>query len=301
MRKPEYLKAGDRIRIVSPAGSITKEKVLPAVDLLRQQGFDVILGDHVFDRHFQFSATDSQRLADLQLAFDDPECKAVICSRGGYGTIRIAGRLDFSMFNRYPKWLVGFSDITILHACVQHAGFCSVHGAMPGFYVQEGKVSQSFLELMTLLKGEGISILFPSNKLNRTGSAAGKLVGGNLSLLYSLIGTPVEPETDDNILFIEDISEYLYHLDRMMQSLRFAGKLKNLKALIVGGFTEIKDNDDPFGQTVEEIIMQAVQDYSYPVCFDFPAGHMPINRPFILGSGYELVMDEDQICFSLLP
>lgn len=300
MLKPRYLKAGDRVRIVSPAGFVKEEKVLPAVELLRNEGFEVILGDHVFIRRFQFAGTDEQRLSDLQLALDDPVCKAVICSRGGYGTLRIAENINFNKFKEHPKWVVGFSDITVLHACLQKESFCSIHGAMPAFYLKEGQPSQNFSELINMLKAGNSGHILPAHNLNRTGSATGTLTGGNLSLLYSLIGTPFEPDMRDRILFIEDISEYLYHLDRMMYSLKLSGKLENLKALIVGDFTEMKDNDSPFGQSVEEIILNVVSEYSYPVCFGFPAGHSGINLPLMLGADYSLVMNKNQVSFSMI-
>ncbi|MGV8092443.1 MAG: LD-carboxypeptidase [Mangrovibacterium sp.] len=300
MLKPDFLKAGDRIRIVSPAGFISEEKVLPAVDLLRKQGFEVIPGDYIFNRHFQFSGTDEQRLSDLQQAFDDQQCKVVICSRGGYGTIRIAGRIDFSKFHRYPKWLVGFSDITILHACLQKEGYCSIHGPMPAYYLKEGQPNQNFLELMNLLKGQGTPNFLSFHELNRIGNATGELTGGNLSLFYSLMGTPLEPDTNGKILFIEDVSEYLYSVDRMMHSLKLAGKLKNLKGLVVGGFTELKDHDSPFGQTAEEIIMNVVSEYAYPVCFGMPSGHDDVNLPVMLGANYSLEIDESQVLFRMI-
>jgi len=301
MLKPDQLKAGDRIRIVSPAGFIPEEKVLPAVDLLEQQGFEVILGDHVFTRRFQFAGTDEQRLSDLQRAFDDPQCKAVLCSRGGYGAIRIADKIDFTGFKKNPKWLVGFSDITILHTLLQKAGFCSVHGAMPAFYFKEGQPSRSFLELMNFLQNGKAETTLPAHGRNRSGNARGELTGGNLSLLYCVMGTPLEPDTRGKILFIEDISEYLYNIDRMMHSLKLAGKLKNLGALVVGGVTDTKDNDSPFGQSVEEIMLNVVSEYSYPVCFGLPSGHDEINLPLVLGAEYTLEMNENQVSFRMVP
>lgn len=300
MFKPDQLKAGDRIRIVSPAGFIQEEKVLPAVDLLRQHGFEVVLGDHVFTRQFQFAGTDEQRLSDLQQAFDDPRCRAVICSRGGYGTIRIADKLAFSNFHKTPKWLIGFSDITVLHACLQKEGFCSIHGAMPAYYLKDGHPGRSFTELINFLKNGETGNIFPAHERNRSGNATGKLTGGNLSLLYCLTGTSLEPDTNGKILFIEDISEYLYHIDRMMYSMKLAGKLKNLKALVVGGFTGTKDNESPFGQTVEEIILNAVREYAYPVCFGLPSGHDAINLPLVMGADYSLDMNENQVSFKMI-
>lgn len=295
MISPDFLKEGDRIRIISPAGKVKEEKVLPGVALLRGEGFEVLTGAHVFSQHFQFAGTEEQRLSDFQQALDDPDCKAIICSRGGYGSVRIADKLDFTAFRRRPKWLVGFSDITLLHALFQKQGYCSIHGAMPAFYLKEGQPTESYIELLKVLKGEKRPTTVPANKLNRLGTAKGQLAGGNLSILYSLLGTPFEVQTEGKILFIEDLSEYLYHLDRMMHSLKFAGKLKGLQGLIVGGFTEMKDNDSPFGQTVEQIILNAVKEYTFPVCFDFPAGHLDRNLPLILEADYEMDITESRV------
>ena len=295
MFKPDYLKAGNRIRIVSPAGKVQEDKVNPAAGLLRQAGFNVVLGKHVFDIHFQFAGTDVHRMSDLQEALDDPDCKAVICSRGGYGTIRIAGGLDLTGFHRNPKWLIGFSDITILHTLLQKYGFCSIHGAMPAFYLKEDEPTESYTELVKILEGKRSIIQVPVHELNRAGTTEGQVTGGNLSILYSLLGTSMEPETEGKILFIEDISEYLYHLDRMMHSLKFSGKLKNLKGLIVGGLTDMKDNLSPFGLSAEEIILNAVKEYHYPVCFNFPAGHTDHNLPLVFGADYLLSVDARKV------
>lgn len=292
MQMPDVLKNGDRIRVVSPAGKVEKEKIVSGMKLFEQAGFEVVYGDHVFDNHFQFAASDSNRLQDLQQALDDPECKAIVCARGGYGAIRLVDQLELSNFRQRPKWLVGFSDITVLHALLQHEGFCSIHGAMPGFYLRDSQPTESFNELLKALKGENSPVRILPHVFNRPGSASGKLVGGNLSMIYSLMGTPLEPTTDGNILFIEDLAEYLYHLDRIMHSLKLSGKLKNLNGLVVGGFTEMKDNDAPFGQSALEIICDAVKAFDFPVCFDFPAGHIDRNLPLVFGAGYRLEVNE---------
>ena len=293
MNKPCYLTTGDKIRIISPAGNVSVEKTEQGIELLRNEGFEVQHGNHVFERFFQFAGTDEQRLDDLQEALDDESCKAIICSRGGYGTIRLISRLDFSKFCKNPKWLVGFSDITILHSILQGLGFCSVHGAMPGFYSKEGAITQSYIELIKILTGKNSYITVPKNGKNREGTAIGKVVGGNLSILYSLLGTPLELDTSHKILFIEEINEYLYHIDRMMWSLKLAGKLEKLAGLVVGGFSDTKDNDSPFGQAVEDIVMNVVKEYRYPVCFDFPAGHIDVNLPLVLGANYSLEVGEN--------
>lgn len=300
MLSPKHLQKGELIRIISPAGKVKKEKILPSVDLITQQEFEVLLGKHVFDEHFQFAGTDMQRLQDLQEAMDDPKCKAIICARGGYGSIRIADNLDLRGFQKNPKWLVGFSDVTILHSILQNKGFCSIHGAMPAFYMNEEKPTESFHELIKMMQGEKSRIVFPAMELNRPGIIDAPIVGGNLSILYSLIGTPFDLDTNGKILFIEDLSEYLYHLDRIMHSLKLSGKLRNLKGLLVGQFSSMKDNDSPFGQSVEEIILEAVNEYDYPVCFNFPAGHTQRNLPLKLGANYHLDVSGSHSTLELL-
>ncbi len=289
---PSHIHTGDRIRIISPSGKINQDKLIPAINLLKNEGFEVLLSDHALGSHFQFSGTDEQRLADLQLAMDDEQCKAIICSRGGYGAIRFVDQLDFSSIKNNPKWLIGFSDITTLHCRFQQEGIASIHGAMPGFYLKDGKATESFDQLMKLIKGVKLSINTENQSLDKTGECSGQIVGGNLSILHSLMGTPYELDTNGKILFIEDLSEYLYHLDRMMQNFRLSGKLKNLAGLVVGQFTDMKDNDSPFGQSLEEIILHAVKDYDFPVCFNFPAGHVERNLPLALGANYQLKVNQ---------
>lgn len=285
---PEYLKRGDRIRIISPSGKVSKDKVLQGIELLHDEGFEVITGRHVFDRHFQYAGTDQQRAADFQEAINDVETKAIICARGGYGSIRIIEKLDFSPMLRHPKWLVGFSDITVFHLVLNRLGIASIHGVMPAFFLENKKPSKSFFSLIkTLLSGVS-SIETVPHSLNRTGFAAGELIGGNLSLIYSLQGTPWQIETNGKILLLEDLSEYLYHIDRMMQNLKLSGKLSELSGLVIGGFTEMQDNESPFGKSAYEIIREAVEEYNYPVCFDVPSGHIPKNLSLLLGANYQL-------------
>jgi muramoyltetrapeptide carboxypeptidase len=229
----------------------------------------------------------------LQEAINDPETKAIICARGGYGTVRLIEKLDFSPLLKNPKWLVGFSDVTVLHSVLNKLGLASIHGSMPGFFLENKKITRSFLSLIELLSSGRSKIEVSGHALNRNGICSGELVGGNLSLLYSLQGTPWQLDTSGKILLIEDLSEYLYHIDRMMQNLRLAGQLKHLSGLIVGGFTELKDNDSPFGKSAYEIILEAVHDYNFPVCFDFPVGHIPKNMAILLGGKYHLEVGEN--------
>ncbi|HKI87755.1 MAG TPA: LD-carboxypeptidase [Draconibacterium sp.] len=301
MKTPPYIKPGSKIRIVSPAGKVDEKYVLPAVQWLSEQGYKVELGKHVFARHFQFAGTDKQRLSDLQTALDDPETGAIICSRGGYGTVRIIDRLDCSAFKKRPKWLVGFSDITILHACINNSEVVTIHGAMPRYYFQKnGSPAENLTSLMQLLTGEKVSYSFKNGEFNRTGVATGELVGGNLSILSSLQGTKYELNTDGKILFLEDIDEFLYHTDRMMYQLKLSGKLANLAGLVLGDFTEMKDNESPFGKTIHEIIAESVEEYNYPFCFGFPAGHDKKNLALTFGQTWELNIADNFSTLKLL-
>jgi muramoyltetrapeptide carboxypeptidase len=301
MKIPSYLKPGSKIRIVSPAGKVDEKYILPAMEWLSKNGYHVELGQHVFERHFQFAGTDKQRLNDLQTAIDDPETGAVICSRGGYGTVRIIDKLNCRNFENQPKWLVGFSDITILHACMNNLRIATIHGAMPRYFFEKDSVpAENLISLMKLLKGENVFYSFKNGESNRTGKVRGELVGGNLSVISSLQGTKYELETDGKILFLEDIDEFLYHTDRMMFQLKLAGKLDNLAGLVLGSFTEMKDNESPFGKTVHEIISEAVEEYSYPVAFGFPAGHDKKNLALIFGKNWELDTTREHASLTLL-
>jgi len=289
---PPYLKPGDRIRIVSPAGKVQKDKILPGIELLQDEGYEVLIGKHVFDKQFQYAGTDQQRASDMQEAINDQATKAIICARGGYGTIRIIEKLDFSEILKNPKWLIGFSDVTVLHTVLNKLGLASIHGSMPGFFLENKKTTRSFLSLIEVLSSGRSQIEVAGHQLNRKGISSGELVGGNLSLLYCLQGTPWQLDTSGKILMIEDVGEYLYHLDRMMQNLKMAGQLRNLAGMVVGGFTEMKDNESPFGKSASEIILEAVSDYNFPICFDFPVGHIPKNLAVMFGGNYQLEVAE---------
>ena len=297
---PPCIKPGSKIRIVSPAGKVDEKYIIPAVEWLQNQGYRVIQGKHVFARHYQFAGTDSQRLYDLQIAIDDPETAGIICSRGGYGTIRIIEKLNCSALHSHPKWIVGFSDITILHACLNKLGLATVHGAMPRYFFKDGKETENLQSLMQILTTGKISYSFENGEHNRTGKASGELVGGNLSIISSLHGTKYEPETDGKILFIEDVNEFLYRTDRIMYQLKFAGKLNNLAGLVIGDFTDMKDNEQPFGKTVHEIVAEAVQDFDFPVAYGFPAGHNKKNLALVFGKKWELNVSNKQSELKLL-
>jgi len=278
---PPYLKAGDKIAITCPAKKLPNP-MTDAINLLQSWGLEVVLGDTVNASWHQFAGNDEFRAKDFQRFIDDDSIKAIIAARGGYGTVRMIDMVDFSRFATHPKWVVGFSDITLLHAHL-FANFNapSIHGQMPMTIPDASK--RSLDTLRKALFGEAISYQLEPHVLNRHGEGEGLLIGGNLSLLLSLSGSVSDMDYSGKILFIEDVSEYLYSIDRMLRALKRAGKLAKLKGLIVGGFTDVKDNDIPFGQTVPEIVMDVVKEYGYPVCFDFPAGHVPDNCSLVLG------------------
>ncbi|MBE0646223.1 MAG: LD-carboxypeptidase [Bacteroidales bacterium] len=294
MTLPPYLQKGDKVAIVSPARSITFEEVFPAMKLFQKWGLEVILGTHVFGKHHQFSGTDDQRKQDLQQMLDDPSIRAIVASRGGYGTTRIIDRLDFTTFSKHPKWIVGYSDITVLHSHIhRHLGIQTLHATMP-FNIKDQNFNEITTEsLRKALFGEKISYSKHITFWDKTGLTEGELVGGNLSILYSLNGTPSDIDTQGKILFLEDVDEYLYHLDRMMMNLKRSVKLKELKGLVVGSLTDMKDNELPFGKSAHEIIQEAVKDYSYPVCFDFPAGHEKLNVALYLGRKAKLKVEKE--------
>ena len=285
---PPYLKKGDKIAITCPAKKLPAP-MTDAVELLTSWGLEVILGETVGASYHQFAGDDDLRAADMQRFVNDDSIKAIIAARGGYGTIRMVDKVDFSRLNTNPKWLVGFSDITILHTHLHNNyNIQTIHGQMP---VNIPDASAKSLESLRMaLFGEEISYKHHTHELNRSGEAEGVLIGGNLSLLVAVSGSVSDMDYAGKILFIEDVGEYLYAIDRMVRSLDRAGKLKKLAGLIVGGFSEVKDNEIPFGQTVPEIIMDIVKTYDYPVCFDFPAGHVPDNRSLILGRKIKIIV-----------
>lgn len=294
MITPDYLKAGDKIAIVAPAGKIAKDKVELAIQTLESWGLVVEVADHVFDSCFQYSSNDVNRVNDFQNALDNKEIKAIFCARGGYGSIRIIDELDFSVFKKFPKWIIGFSDITILHSHI-HTNYKieSIHGTMAAGLNPESGIANSINSLKKVLFRETLKIEIETNALSKEGKANGILVGGNLAILCSLIGSVSDIETEGKILFMEEIGEHLYRIDRMMWMLKRAGKLDKLAGLIVGGFTDIPDKSSEFGKSAYEIITEAVEEFSYPVCFGFPAGHQEDNRALILGR--EVILEVDDI------
>ena len=291
MIKPSYLNKGDTIAIVSTARKISKEEITPAIKLLKSWGLKVVTGKTIALEDHQFAGTDAQRTTDFQLMLDSKNIKAIWCARGGYGTVRIIDKLDFSSFLKNPIWIIGYSDITVLHSYIHNLGVQSLHATMPINVLKN--TENSLISLKNVLFGEKESKNFDFSKHNWLGKSEGILVGGNLSILYSLLGSKSNIDIDGKILFIEDLDEYLYHIDRMMLALKRNGYFENLKGLIVGGMTQMHDNTIPFGKTAEDIILDNIREYDFPVCFNFPAGHLDDNTALILGSKVKLEVNEN--------
>ncbi len=298
MIHPPFLKPGDKIALVSVAGKVSREPVEKAVSLLEEENFVVEITPCAFGQFHMFSGTDRERASDMQQVLDDPEVKAILFARGGYGSLRTLMLLDWSGFFRHPKWLIGFSDITVFHSFLTYREVASIHGVMPSFFFDRGVRTDSLDKLLNLLRGKPLSYQVPGNRLNRKGMAKGILIGGNLSLLISLRGTELDLSFDGKVLFIEDIAEYDYHIDRMMMNLKFGGSLSRLAGLIVGYFTDTKTNSTPFGMSANEIIQDAVSEYGFPVVFGFPAGHELPNFPLVMGSEISLEVMEESVLFN---
>lgn len=287
MITPTSLQKGDTVAIVSTARKISKEELKPALQLLESWGLKAVLGKSIGAEENQFAGSDDLRAADFQQMMDDPNIKAIWCARGGYGTVRIIDKLDFSTFKRHPKWIIGYSDGTVLHSHIHNFGIETLHAQM--CLEVEKKTEETRESIRKVLFGEGYSVAFDcKDSFASHVILKGQLIGGNLSVLYSIIGSDSEMKTDGKILFIEDLDEMLYHVDRMMINLKRSGYLKNLKALIIGGMTQMKDNKVYFGKTAEETIIDLVKEYDYPVITNFPAGHIGDNRALILGREVEL-------------
>lgn len=286
IKVPQFLKKGDKIGIVAPASCIPNG-LEDAVNLLESWGLEVVLGETVSSSFHQFSGEDQLRANDFQRMLDDDSVNAIVAARGGYGSVRIIDQLDFSEFEKDPKWIVGFSDITVLHCHIQALfGIATIHGHMPLTIPDATK--QSLETLRKALFGEQLSYSYKTELGNINGEAEGILVGGNLAILASVTGSVSEVDYAGKILFIEDVGEHYYAVDRMLRMLKRAGKLKDLKGLIIGGFTSMKDNQPGFGFSVEEIVFDLVREYGYPVATDFPAGHIDNNYAIIFGKKVSL-------------
>ncbi|MCR5498274.1 MAG: LD-carboxypeptidase [Paludibacteraceae bacterium] len=292
--QPRYLKKGDKIAIVAPAGAVDPALIDGACARLHKWGFVAQVGFTAKGNCGRFSASDEDRLLDLQLAMDDPAVSAILCARGGYGCMRIVDKLDFTKFAQSPKWLIGFSDVTALHASFHQHGYASLHGVMAKAISSNSK---SATALRDLLKGKHVECAVEASPLNRLGEVHAPVFGGNLSLLYALRGTPYDVDMRGKILFIEDLSERLYHIDRMMNNLRLGGVLKDLAGLVVGCFSDIPE--DPTLVSAEKVIREAVAGYDYPVLFGVPVGHEGYNCPILEGAEYKLSVTKEGGSWSL--
>ena len=294
---PPYLQKGDTIGLVCPAGYMPVEKVSECIRVLNENwGFTTKVGNSIGRQFNYFSGTDEERLDDFQQMLDDDTVKAILCARGGYGLSRIIDAIDFKRFKQNPKWIIGFSDITILHSHIYRNYYIStIHAPMANAFNENGYQNEFVRSLRSVLEGKKIKYQVQPHEFNRKGQAIGELVGGNLALLAHVVGTDSDLKTRGRILFIEDVGEYLYNIDRMMYQLKRAHKLDKLAGLIVGGFTDMKDTERPFGQTVHEIIRDAVAEYDYPVCFDFPVSHEEKNYALKIGVGYKLKVGKNKV------
>lgn len=288
MKRPPYLKQGDTIGVAAPSGCFGKHELLAAFDLFESWGLKIKTGKHLYEKELSFAGSDAHRREDFQKMLDDEEIQAIVCARGGYGTVRIIGDLDFTRFKKHPKWISGYSDITVLHAALHQLGFETMHGIMPRTVLPNEPDVVSFDSLRGMLFGEIHEYSLQPGDKNRYGKGKGILTGGNLSVLYSIAGSVYEPDTDGKILFIEDLNESLYHVDRMMMNLKIRGKLKNLKGLIIGDMMDMKGSPGGFDKPAVDVILDCVKEYRYPVLTGFPAGHKHPNLAFPLGRVVEL-------------
>lgn len=297
---PPNLKPGDTVGIVSTARKITEAELRPFLSLLKDWRLKPLLGKTIGAVEHQFAGHDSLRTQDFQDMLDRPDVKAIWCARGGYGTVRMVDGLNFSRIKKHPKWIIGYSDMTVLHNTLHRHGIASLHAQIA--YNIEQKTEATRQSIYDVLFGKEHNIQFPSKShLNRNGSAQGELVGGNLSVLFSLLGSASSIKTEGKILFLEDLDEYLYHIDRMLQNLKRNGLLSDLVGLVVGGMSDMNDNTIPFGKTAEAIIWEAVKEYEYPVCFGFPAGHIEDNRALVMGATVNLAVSEKNVTLQFTP
>jgi muramoyltetrapeptide carboxypeptidase len=296
IKLPPYLKQGDTIGMICPSSCMPMEKMQRCIDTLQLWGFKVKQGKTLGTQCNYFSGTDEERLNDMQLMLDDENVKAILCARGGYGLSRIIDAIDFDKFIQNPKWIIGYSDITLLHAHVcSNFNIASLHTPMAAAFNEIEESKEYIQSIYNSLTGIHQSYTIASNVLNRNGNCQGELVGGNLAILAHIIGTKSDINTKNKILFIEDIGEYKYNVDRMLMQLKRAGKLEELAGLIVGNFSDMKDTVIPFGQELYELIFDKVKEYDYPICFDFPVGHVKENYALKVGVKYQLTVSEEKV------
>ncbi len=293
MKRIPYLKSGSKVAIAAPARKVSLEEIKLALEWLKEKGFEPVFDDSLFAAHHQFAGDDDFRASALQRYIDDPEIDAILMARGGYGTLRIIDRLDFSKMAEKPKWIVGYSDVTVLHGTLQRTGFESIHATMPLNFPDN--TPESLDSLYSALTGKDLYYEVIPNKMNRLGKCRGKLVGGNLSVIYSMIGSNSFPETEDNILFIEDLDEYLYHIDRMLTAMSRSETVHSLAGIVVGAMTKMHDNTIPFDYTIEEMVIDHFGKLDIPIAFDISSGHIDDNRALIINRMTEFEVTTEMV------
>ena len=297
MIQPQYLKAGDTVAIVAPSGILLNKQseVLQAENLLKSWGLNVVIGKHVFKQNGHFAGTDAERCEDFQTALDDPKIKAIWCARGGYGTVRILDKLDYTQFKKQPKWLLGYSDITALHNDFHNLGVESIHTLMCTSLTKDlNGLETTISTFKDAIFGNPLSYTLEGSKYNKVGTSTAPIVGGNLTMIHTMLGSKSSIDLSGKILFIEETGEYAYHIDRMLQSLKRAGYFDKCKGIIVGDISKVRKNTTEFGRTIEEIILDAVEEYDFPVTFNMPAGHEKDNRALIFGRTIQLTVGKDK-------
>ncbi len=295
--QPPYLKAGDTVAIVAPSGLLKdrNKEIDQAISLLKSWNLNVVVGDHVFEQAGHFAGTDEQRTIDLQRAIDDPKIKAIWCARGGYGMVRVIDKLDYSALRKNPKWLIGYSDITALHNDLNNEGIESIHALMCTSLTDDlDDIKDAISTFNKAIFGLDLSYTLKGSKYNKPGYASGQLVGGNLTLLHTMLGSRTSINTDNKIIFFEEIGEYAYHIDRMLISMKRAGYFENCKGIIVGDISKVRKNTTPWGKPVKQLILDMFEAYDFPILFDFPAGHEKDNRALILGRTVHLNVGNDK-------
>ena len=292
MIQPPALNPGDLIYITAPAKLMDTQAVTYAKKHLEENGFKVLISKNCLGKHHYFSGTDEERLLDFQFGIDHPDVRAILCARGGYGSIRLVDRINWANMLREPKWLIGFSDITVFHHRLNKLGVQSIHGSMPINF--EKNTEAALTTLVNTLKGSWPQFLLPSNQCNKVGIATGNLIGGNLSIVYSMLGTDDQYDFEDSILFLEDLGEHYYQVERMFFALKKSGAFQKIKGLIIGGISELEDTDPPLGRTIEEIVLDQLMFTRIPVLFNFPGGHIEDNRAMVFGKKIQLTVSEGE-------
>ncbi len=289
IRVPPYLKQGDTIGIICPSGFMQAEKIKTSIEQLKEWGFQVVLGKTIGNQYHYFSGTDEQRLSDIQFMLDSPKIKAILFGRGGYGLSRIIDQINFDNFNDNPKWLIGFSDITVLHAHInQQLRIATIHAPMSAAFNDDGYKNAYVQSLKKVIKGESYTYTSNAHLYNKIGITKGELIGGNLSIIAHLIGSTSSYSDKGKLLFIEDVGEYLYNIDRLIIQLKRSGFLQQTAGIIIGGFTDLKDTTIPFGTDIYNIINYHIKELNCPICYDFPVGHQTNNYALKVGMIHEL-------------